>query len=82
MPNQSELLIYLTGEDDAPIASYGSKVKAIVQEAGSTKQLELTPAEPNRLVGKTAAPLAAGTKVVVTGSLADGHAVQGRFVVP
>lgn len=82
VPSAGELTFYLTGEKDAPIASAGSKVKAIVQENGKTAQVELAAVEPNKLVGKLAAPLSAGAKVVVTGALADGHSLQARFVAP
>lgn len=82
IPSSSELTFYLTDESDAPIASSGSALKAIVQDGGKTIQVKLDPAAPNKLIGKIAAPLSAGAKVVISGSLADGHALQGRFVVP
>ena len=78
----SDVTFYLTEEANTPIASAGAKIKAIVQDAGKTAQVELAPAEPNKLVGKLAAPLAKGAKVVVTGALADGHSIQAKFVVP
>ena len=78
----SDVAFYLTEETNAPIASAGAKMKTIVQDAGKTAQVELAPAEPNKLVGKLAAPLAKGAKVVVTGTLADGHSIQAKFVVP
>ena len=78
----SELMFYLTGDKEAPIASAGAKMKAIIQDAGKTAQIELTAVEPNKLVGKTDVPLGAGAKVVVTGTLSDGHVLQGRFVTP
>ncbi|MBX9683189.1 MAG: hypothetical protein K2X41_05315 [Hyphomicrobium sp.] len=82
VPSATEMTFYLTGDADAPIASTGAKVKAIAQDAGKTAQVELTPVEPNKLVGKLAAPLASGAKVVVTGALSDGHTLQAKFVMP
>lgn len=82
VPSATELTFYLTGEADAPIASTGAKVKAIAQDAGKTAQIDLAPVEPNKLVGKLAAPLAKGAKVVVTGALPDGHSLQAKFVMP
>ena len=76
------LTFYLSDENEAPIAASGSTMKAIVQDAGKTTQLELLPAEPNKLTASTSAPLGSGAKVVITGSLPDGHKLQGRFVVP
>lgn len=80
VPSASEVTFYLTASDDKPIASAGAKTKAIIQDGGKTVQLDLTPAEPNKLVAAVAAPPAAGAKVVVTGTLSDGHALQARFV--
>lgn len=82
VPSAAELTFYLTGEKDAPIASAGAKAKAIVQNDGKTAQIELADVEPNKLVGKLAAPLSAGAKVVVTGTLSDGHGLQARFEAP
>ena len=82
VPSPTEMTFILTAEADAPIASSGAKMKAIVQDAGKTAQIELTPVEPNKLVGKLTAPLASGAKVVVTGALSDGHTLQAKFVTP
>lgn len=82
VPSATEMTFYLTGEADAPIASSGAKVKAIAQDAGKTAQMDLAPVEPNKLVGKLAAPLTKGAKVVVTGALSDGHTLQAKFVTP
>lgn len=81
VPSAEELTFYLTGEKDAPITSAGTKAKAIVQDNGKTAQIDLAAAEPNKLVGKLSAPLSPEAKVVVTGTLADGHSLQARFVV-
>jgi hypothetical protein len=80
VPSATEMTFYLTGEAEAPILSTGAKVKAIVQNAGQTAQIALDPVEPNKLVGKLAAPLSAGAKVVLTGELSDGHTLQAKFV--
>jgi hypothetical protein len=79
--NGTELVLFLTGEADKPIASAGTKnARAIVQDGGKTTTLQLQPADPNRLVGALAAPLGKGARVVVSATMADGHAVQARFV--
>lgn len=82
VPGATELTFYLSGEKDEPISSKAAKMKAITQVAGKTAQLELLPVEPNKLVVTIAAPLAAGAKVVMSGTLSDGHSLQARFVVP
>jgi hypothetical protein len=77
----TELVLFLTDEADKPLASAGAKnPRAIVQEGGKTATVPLTPAEPNRLVGTLAQPLGKGARVVVSVTMADGHAVQARFV--
>lgn len=80
VPGEKELTFYLTGDKDAPIASAGSKLKAIILDSGKTQQVELTPSDPNKLTAEASA--SSGAKVVVSGTLADGHALQARFVVP
>lgn len=77
----AELVLFLSGENDKPLASAGTKnARAIVQDAGKTTTVQLRPAEPNKLVGTLAQPLGKGARVVVSATMADGHAVQARFV--
>lgn len=76
------LTFYLSDDKEAPLDAKGAQMKAIVQDSGKTTQLELIPAEPNKLTATTSAPVGSGAKVVITGSLPDGHKLQGRFVVP
>jgi hypothetical protein len=79
--NGSELVLFLSGEADKPIASAGTKnARAIVQDGGKTATVPLQPAEPNRLIGTLSGPLGKGARVVVSATMADGHAVQARFV--
>ncbi len=77
----TELVLYLTEESDKPLASAGTKnARAIVQDGGKTVTVPLQPAEPNKLVGTLAQALGPGARVVVSATMADGHAVQARFV--
>ena len=77
----TELVLFLTGEADKPIASAGTKnARAVVQDGGKTATVALQPMEPNKLVGTLAAPLGKGARVVVSATMADGHAIQARFV--
>ncbi len=79
--NGTELVLFLTEADDKPLASAGTRnARALVQDSGKTAAVALEPAEPNRLVGALAQPLAPGARVVVSATMADGHAVQARFV--
>ncbi len=76
----TQLVLFLTGEADKPLASAGSKnARAIVQDGGKTATISLAPAEPNKLVGTLPQPLGRGARIVVSATMADGHAVQARF---
>ena len=59
----------------------GLKARAVVQDGGKTMTITLSPAEPNRFVGKLAAPLGPKARVVFS-SVFDGHNLQARFVTP
>lgn len=76
--NGTELIIYLYEESKKPTTGRAG-ARAVVQDSGKTTTVQLTPAAPNRLVGTLPAPLAAGARVVVSATLADGHKVQARF---
>ena len=77
----TELVLFLTGDVDKPLASAGTKnARAVIQEAGKTATVALQPAAPNKLVGTLGQPLGKGARVVVSATMADGHAVQARFV--
>ncbi len=77
----TDLVLYLTEGDDKPLASADAKnARAIVQDGGKTTTVQLSPAEPNKLVGALPSPLGSGARIVVSVTMADGHAVQARFV--
>ena len=79
----TELVLFLTEESDKPLLSAGVRgARAVVQDGGQTATVPLKPAEPNRLVGTLASPLGSGARVVISATMADGHAVQARFVNP
>jgi hypothetical protein len=77
----TELVLFLSDNAEKPVASTGTKnPRAVVQDAGKTQTVTLQPAAPNKLVGTLAQPLGKGARVVVSVTMADGHAVQARFV--
>ena len=79
--NGTELVLFLTEEADKPLASTGLKnARATVQDGGKTATVALQPGAPNKLVGTLAQPLGKGARVVVSATMADGHAIQARFV--
>ena len=75
-----EVTVFLNGEDGRPSSSRGASGRVVVQSGGQTATVPLAPAEPNRLVGRLAGPVAAA-RLVFTGAMADGHRVQARFVL-
>lgn len=76
----TEFVLYLTDAADKPVASAGTKAaRAIVQDAGKTATVPLSAVDPNKLVGTLAQPLGAGARIVISATLADGHALQARF---
>ncbi len=78
-----EIVLYLTDAADKPLSSAGTKsARAIVQDAGKTATVALSAAPPNKLVGTLAQPLGVGARIVVSATLADGHALQARFTGP
>jgi hypothetical protein len=82
VPSPTEVTFYLSDEAGKPIASKDAKAKAFVQDGGKTTPLTLTPADPDKLAAKLAAPLNAGAKVAITATMPDGHNLQARYVVP
>ncbi len=70
---------FLNGENGRPEPSRGASGRVVIQAGGQTATVSLTPAEPNRLVGQLAVPLAAGARLVFTGAMADGHRIQARY---
>lgn len=76
----AQLAFYLSDEGGRPIPSKGASGRAVVQENGKTATVQLTTADPNKLVGNVPQPLAAGARVVVSATMADGHSIQARFV--
>lgn len=80
MVNGTEVLLYLTDEEDKPIASKGASGRVIVQNAGKQTTMALAPADPNILTAKLDKALPTGSKLVVSAKLSDGHNIEARFV--
>ena len=76
-----EIVFYIGDHDGKPMSTKGLKARAVLQVGGKTMTINLSPAEPNRFVGKLAAPLGSKARVVFS-SVFDGHNLQARFVTP
>jgi hypothetical protein len=76
-----EITFFVGDHDGKPMSTKGLKARAVVQVGGKTMTINLSPAEPNRFVGKLASPLGPKARVVFS-SVFDGHNLQARFVTP
>ena len=75
----AELTFFLRDDDGTPLETRRINGRAVVQQGGQTATVPLTPAEPNRLVGRLEGPLTPGARVVFSAAL-HGHRLQARFV--
>src|SRR5262245_56141648 len=76
--NDQEIVFYVGDHDGKPMPTKGMKARAVVQVGGKTSTITLSPAAPNRFVGKLAAPLGPKARVVFS-SVFEGHNLQARF---
>jgi hypothetical protein len=67
-------------EDDgkSPTPTKGFSGRAVIQDAGKTTAVNLSPAEPNMFVGQLAMPLGSKARVVFSAKI-PGHTLQARF---
>jgi hypothetical protein len=79
--SDQEVVFYVGDHDGKPMSTKGLKARAVVQVGGKTMAINLAPAEPNRFVGKLAAPLGPKARVVFS-SVNHAHNLQARFVTP
>ena len=75
-----ELTVYLV-EDGKVIESKGASFRAVVQQGGKTKTINLVDQQGKRLGGKLDGPLEKGAVVVVTGKDSHGDQFNARYVI-
>ena len=74
-----EITFYIQDEDgQTPVSTAGLTGRAVIQDAGKTTAVNLSPAEPNRFVGQLQMPLGSRARVVFSAKVA-GHNLQARF---
>jgi hypothetical protein len=74
-----EIVFYILDEDGkSPAATAGLTGRAVIQDAGKTTVVNLSPAEPNKFVGQLQMPLGSKARVVFTAKVL-GHNLQARF---
>ena len=74
-----EITFYILEDDGkSPTPTTGFSGRAVVQDAGKTFAVALSPAEPNMFVGLIATPLGSKARVVLSAKV-PGHTLQARF---
>jgi hypothetical protein len=74
-----EIIFYIREDDgQTPTQTKGTSGRAVVQDGGKTTAVNLSPKEPNLLVGQLATPLGSKARVVFSAKVAD-HTLQARF---
>ncbi len=76
----SELTVYMI-DGGKPHSTKGSSLKAVVQEGGKSKTVQLVDVENKKFVGKLDAPLGKGAIVVISGKDDHGDAVSVRYTI-
>ncbi|MGE0853463.1 MAG: hypothetical protein AB7O44_28270 [Hyphomicrobiaceae bacterium] len=59
----------------------GVKIKAVIQDAGKTTNVDLVATDGKKMVGKLAAPLGKGAIVVLSGKDDHGDVINARYVL-
>ena len=75
-----ELTVYVLHEGK-PDDTTGTRIKAVIQQAGKNVSVDFVDVGGKKLVAKLVAPLEKGAIVVVTGKDHHGDAVSARYVV-
>lgn len=76
----TELTVYIL-DHGKPHDTKGVKIKAVVQHAGKTSNIDLLAADGKKMVGKLSAPLGKGAIVVLTGKDDHGDVISARYVL-
>ena len=74
-----EITFYILEDDGkSPTPTKGFTGRAVIQDAGKTTAVNLSPAEPNMFIGQLAMPLGSRARVVFSAKI-PGHTLQARF---
>jgi hypothetical protein len=76
----TELTAYVL-HDGKPDDTKGTKIKAVIQQAGKNMTVDFADVGGKKLVAKLAAPLTKGAIVVLTGKDHHGDVISARFTV-
>ncbi len=76
----TELTVFLL-EDGKPHEAKGTKMRAVIQQAGKTTTLNFVDQKGEKLVAKLPTPLEKGAIVVLTGKDHHGDQLNARYVI-
>jgi hypothetical protein len=78
--SKGQAITFYILEDDgkSPTPTKGFSGRAVIQDAGKTTAINLSPAEPNMFIGQLAVPLGSKARVVFSAKI-PGHTLQARF---
>jgi hypothetical protein len=76
----TELAVYIIEHGNVRDAK-GATFRAVIQQSGKTKTINLASSDGKRLAGKLDAPIEKGAVVVVTGKDHHGDALSTRYVI-
>lgn len=77
-----DITFYFLDDDGTPLSTKTMQGRAVVQDGGKTTTVQLSPAEPNKLLGTLTAPLGAKARVALSATVATSghkHTLQARF---
>jgi hypothetical protein len=79
--SEGQAITFYILEDDgkSPTPTKGFSGRAVIQDAGKTTAVNLSPAEPNMFIGQLATPLGSKARVVFSAKI-PGHTLQARFI--
>jgi hypothetical protein len=79
--SKGQAVMFYILEDDgkSPTPTKGFSGRAVIQDAGKTTAVNLSPAEPNMFIGQLAMPLGSKARVVFSAKI-PGHTLQARFI--
>lgn len=79
--NGNNVRLYFINHGKVSPPKNGSSARMVIQEGQATRTANLA-INGDALITTLSAPLATGARVVVTGTLPDGHTIQARYVMP
>jgi hypothetical protein len=74
----TDIIFYVSDDDGSPLATKDMRGRATIQDGGKTSTVQLSPSNPNMMVGKLQAELSPQARIVFSASL-HGHSLTARY---